>query len=226
MLNEPEITLNEVDVVDRLRWIRMMNHLAVAIRKVAPKHTLIAAGFSTPDALIGMRTLKDSNVIYDFHFYLPGIFTHQGATWAVDYYRFLKRIPYPLAPGDEESILAQVPDEAGRKEYRDTYGSSAWPNSIKKTSWNASRIEQKIAQVAAWSKGLHVPVICEEFGVYPKFADPDARVAWITDVRRSLEKQGIGWAIWDYNEVFAIVSRSPAGPKPDPAIVRALGLRN
>ena len=45
---------------------------------------------------------------------------------------------------------------------------------------------------------LEVPEICNEFGVYRKDADPGDRAAWISDVRTSLEKHGIGWAMWDY----------------------------
>ncbi len=64
-------------------------------------------------------------------------------------------------------------------------------------------------------------MICNEFGVYRKYADPKDRAAWITDVRTALEKRNIGWAMWDYSGTFGLVTR-PNGP-PRRATVRALG---
>jgi hypothetical protein len=68
-------------------------------------------------------------------------------------------------------------------------------------------------------------VICNEFGVYRKYADPKERAAWITDVRTALEKRNIGWAMWDYNSTFGLVTKEngQAAAAPDEAIVRALG---
>ena len=67
-------------------------------------------------------------------------------------------------------------------------------------------------------------MICNEFGVYRKNADPGDRAAWISDVRTSLEKHGIGWAMWDYDGGFDVVNRQDGKAVPDPATVRALGL--
>ena len=52
-------------------------------------------------------------------------------------------------------------------------------------------------QGATWAKRWNVPVICNEFGVFRKEARPEDRAAWISDVRKSLEKHGIGWTMWD-----------------------------
>ena len=80
ILNEPEFT-------DRYRWLGVEMKLAAAIREGAPAHTIIAAGarWSDDDELVFQEPLHDSNVIYNFHFYEPHIFTHQGATWG-DFY--------------------------------------------------------------------------------------------------------------------------------------------
>ena len=90
--------------------------------------------------------------------------------------------------------------------------------------WNAQRIDADITQVADWAKHWNVPVICNEFGVYRKYADPKDRAAWIHDVRTSLEKHGIGWAMWDYDGNFGVVTKPNGQPIADPITVRALGL--
>ena len=224
ILNEPELSLTETSQVALDRYLQNLNSFDSALRKEAPRQTFIVAGFSSPKDLVGMRPLKDTNVIYDFHFYLPGIFTHQGTTWAVPYYSKLKGVPYPLGPGDSGKILAQLTDEADRRRYMGTYGSLSWPNSIRSRGWNSSRIEQAILHVVSWAKKSHVSLICEEFGAFPKYSAPAARAAWISDVRTSLERHGIGWAIWDYNGAFAIFSGVHGRLEADPLIVRALGL--
>ena len=45
-------------------------------------------------------------------------------------------------------------------------------------------------------------------------------------MRVALEKNKIGWAMWDYQENFGLVTKTNGGPAvPDPAIVEALGLK-
>jgi endoglucanase len=90
-------------------------------------------------------------------------------------------------------------------------------------NWNAARIDAEIAQVDDWAKHWNVPVICNEFGVYRKYADPKDRAAWITDVRTALEKRNIGWAMWDYNGSFGLVSKDANGATLDPYMLEALG---
>jgi hypothetical protein len=47
-------------------------------------------------------------------------------------------------------------------------------------------------QAADWARQRGVPLICNEFGVYRAFVDPQGRARWITDVRISLERHNIG----------------------------------
>ena len=78
-------------------------------------------------------------------------------------------------------------------------------------------------QVANWAAHWGVPVICNEFGVYKKNADPKDRAAWLNDVRSSLEKHNIGWTMWDYDGGFDVVNRVNGVAVPDEPTVRALG---
>jgi aryl-phospho-beta-D-glucosidase BglC (GH1 family) len=80
--------------------------------------------------------------------------------------------------------------------------------------------------VAHWAKRWNVPLVCDEFGVYKKVANPEARAAWIRDVRTSLEKHGIGWAMWDYSGGFGVVTKTNGKAFPDEVTLRALGLNS
>ena len=77
--------LNEPEVSDPYRWAGIQARLAAAIRQAAPRNTIIATGpnYSDIQDLLTLHPLADGNVIYNFHFYDPHEFTHQGASWGV-----------------------------------------------------------------------------------------------------------------------------------------------
>jgi len=209
--------LNEPEMQDRYRWYGIQSKLAASIREGAPQHTIIAAGalWSADDQLLFMEPLRDPNVVYNFHFYEPHLFTHQGATWGVNHWHFLKALPYPSTPDSVAKAAALEPDAVNRLTVV-RYGLD---------QWNATRVDGEIAQVAKWAHAHSVPVVCNEFGVYRKNADPKDRAAWIADVRTSLEKHGLGWAMWDYAGGFSVVNRTNGTAVADELTVKALGLR-
>lgn len=209
--------LNEPEMSDRYRWYGIQAKLAAAIREAAPRHTIIATGalWSADDQLLFLEPLRDTNVIYSFHFYEPHVFTHQGATWGVNHWHFLKGLPYPSDPQSAQKVAALEPDPLNRL-YVARYGMDRW---------NSDRIGAEISQVSQWAKLKGVPVICNEFGVFRKNADPNDRVAWLRDVRTSLENHGIGWTMWDYSGSFGVVTKQNGKSAPDELTLKALGLR-
>jgi len=210
ILNEPEFT-------DRYRWLGVQAKLAAAIREGAPSHTIIAAGarWSNDDELLFQEPLRDPNVIYNFHFYEPHIFTHQGATWGEYYWHWLKGLHYPSTPESAERIATLVPNEVDRLRVI-RYG---------RDHWDAARIESEMKQAAEWARRRGVPVVCNEFGVYRAFSDPPDRAAWIRDVRAAFEHNGIGWTMWDYSGSFGVVSKKNGKAMPDESVLSALGLK-
>jgi len=209
--------LNEPEFHDRFRWEGVQTKVAVAIREGAPQHTIIVAGayWSSENELLFFDPLRDSNIIYNFHFYDPHIFTHQGATWSTNYVHYLKELPYPSTPANVQAAAALIPDPVNRLQAIH-YGLDRW---------NASRMEGEIGQVAAWATRWNVPVTCNEFGVYRKTSNPQDRAAWISDVRTTLEKYGIGWTMWDYSGGFGVVTKENGKLAADEVTVKALGLK-
>jgi endoglucanase len=209
--------LNEPEMHDRFRWYGVETKLAAAIREGAPRHTIIAAGarWSDNDDLLFVDPLRDANVIYNFHFYEPHLFTHQGATWGVNYWHWLGELRYPSTLESAGKAAASVPDDTNRL-YVLRYGVE---------HWDAQRIALEIGQVAAWAKRWNVPVVCNEFGAYRKAVNPQDRAQWLSDVRTTLEKDGMGWAMWDYSGGFGVVTKDANGrATPDDVTLRALGL--
>ncbi|HKH97503.1 MAG TPA: glycoside hydrolase family 5 protein [Candidatus Sulfotelmatobacter sp.] len=208
--------LNEPEMQDAYRWYGVEAKLASAIRQGAPAHTILAAGarWDDDDDMIFLEPLRDPNVIYVFHFYEPHLFTHQGATWSTYYWHWLKGLHYPSSPENAAQVAAAVP-EARDRLYVIRYGQD---------HWDAARIEAEINQAADWAKQRGVPLVCNEFGVYRDFADPQDRAAWINDVRTSLERHGIGWAMWDYSGSFGVVTKKDGKTALDGTTTKALGL--
>ena len=208
--------LNEPEMSDRYRWYGVQAKLAAAIREGAPQHTMIAAGarWSNDDELVFIEPLRDPNVIYNFHFYEPHIFTHQGATWGSYFWHWVKGLSYPSSPESAAKVAAGVPD-AGDRLAVIRYGED---------HWDAARIDGEITQVAEWARRRGVPVVCNEFGVYRDYTDPRDRAAWIHDVRTSLEAHGMGWAMWDYSGNFGVVTKKDGRNIPDEVTLRALAL--
>jgi endoglucanase len=208
--------MNEPEQSDPYRWQGIEATIAEAIRQAAPRHTIIATGahWSGLEDLLALEPLADSNVIYTFHDYEPFAFTHQGATWTSTEVRPGRAIPYPSTPENIAPELHQEPDLRGQW-FLDQYGENRW---------DAARVENMISFAARWGELHHVPVYCGEFGVLRDYAPPPMRAQWLHDMRVAFEKNHIGWAMWDYQANFGVVTKANGRTTPDQAIVQALGL--
>lgn len=210
--------MNEPEESDPYRWAGIQARVAAAIREVAPHHTLIATGPNYSDIvdLLTQHPLRDGNVIYNFHFYDPHEFTHQGASWGAPFWIYEHGIPYPPTENSMAELVKQVPDAADRFRLE-----NYWLD-----HWDGRRIRLLIDEAADWGRANHAPLICNEFGVYREVAAPASRTAWLHDVRTALEADGIGWAMWDYHEGFGVAVKDKDGKSVvDPDTVEALGLK-
>lgn len=215
--------LNEPEFRDRYRWAGVQAKLANAIREGAPHHTIIAAGANWSDIpdLLSLTPLPDPNVIYNFHFYDPHTFTHQGATWGANYWHFESKLAYPSNMENAEKVAVEQPDPVNHLAILE----------YALDQWDANRISVEIGQAADWAKHWNVPLTCNEFGVYRKDSDPFDRARWLHDVRTTLERNGIGWNMWDFGgrdhgQGFGVVNTEANGKNtPDEVTLQALGLR-
>jgi aryl-phospho-beta-D-glucosidase BglC (GH1 family) len=208
--------LNEPSMDDLYRWEGIQDRAVAAIRRVAPRHTIIAtaAAWGHQDGLLAMEPVRDENVIYTFHDYDPMWFTHQGATWSTTSWAFTHGVPYPSTPENILPVLNQEPDERVRLEL-ERYGED---------QWGPARVQTEVDAIAKWAAERNVPLYCGEFGAFKDHSDPQMRAAWINDTRTALESRQIGWAMWDYDGNFGLATKSSAGIVFDPAILQALGM--
>jgi aryl-phospho-beta-D-glucosidase BglC (GH1 family) len=209
VLNEPEVGV--------YRWAGIQQSLVEVIRRAAPQHTIIVTcgEFSNPDDLVRMPEVADNNYIVNFHYYSPHIFTHQGASWGEAYWITLRQVPFPGTPDQVAAAVAKQTNDWARWKLTQ-YGLD---------HWDADRIAGEIGFMAAWGKARHVPLTCNEFGVYRNYSNPDDRMRWLTAVRTALENNGIGWTMWDYQGGFGVVYKKDGVTTKDGAVLKALGLR-
>jgi aryl-phospho-beta-D-glucosidase BglC (GH1 family) len=208
--------MNEPHDVDPYRWAGEQARAVAVIRAQAPKHTIIATGESwgSIDGLVAMEPVRDDNVIYSIHDYEPMTFTHQGATWAGDALKPLRGVPYPSSPENVAAEASALTDEAAKK-------GLAWYG---QQHWGSETMAKRIALAVEWAKQRHVPLWCGEFGVYREYAPAAARYRWIADMRMALEKDGIGWAMWDYQASFGLVTKKDGVTTVDAGVAKALGI--
>ena len=208
--------INEPMVEDGYRWYGIQGKLIAAIRAGAPNHTIIANGhrWSGLSEMLFLEPYSDTNIIYNFHFYEPFAFTHQGATWAGPNLPFYKNVPYPSSPEAVKPVLGTIEDEPARYNLL-RYGEDRW---------DAARIDRELGLAAEWAAKRHVYITCNEFGAFRKVVRPADRVAWLHDMRVALEKHEIGWTMWDYAGGFAAVNKTNGQAERDPELLKALGL--
>ncbi len=181
----------------------MIADVVAAVRQISPKTTLIVdlPKSATLDGFDDFVQLSDDNTIYAFHFYEPVIITHQGMkgppAWGRAL-RYFQGLPYPsrnVTAGGNYAPNAGDTDEV-KKEVSD----------YTLANWDAGHIAARIKTAADWAAANHQRVICTEFGVARRVVDPASRYQWIADTRKALEANGIGWALWDYTDLFGITS--------------------
>lgn len=210
--------LNEPELQDPYRWSGVQQALVKAIRQGAPNHTIIVAGAGYSDIvdLARLDEISDRDLIYNFHYYEPHTFTHEGASWGSAYWLRLKDLPFPATPENMAPIIREQPDDFTRWELTE----------YALANWNPERVNAEMQFAADWAKRRNVPLICDEFGAYREHVRPEDRMRWLAAVRTALENNHIGWTMWDYRGGFGVVRVNGEQVTEDPAVLQALGLKS
>jgi endoglucanase len=205
-------------------WPGFQRRMLEAVRSQAPHHVVLASGHQggSIEGLSKLAPLSDPAVVYVFHYYAPYLFTHQGAHWMDTRWSTAglhQGVRYPAQHQlARPARLTQAHPRAAQEmaEYL-------------REDWGPARIAADIRQAGHWARRHGVALVCNEFGVLRAHADPASRYRWIGDVRRALETEGIGWALWDYTDIFGITAESnlpgrKGARRIEPEALQALGL--
>lgn len=189
--------LNEIVAPDvAIIWNRIAKRTIEAIRQYAPTVKLLLGGvnYNSVDSLKLLDLPYDENIVYNFHFYEPLIFTHQSAYWVKqmtadfrttypnEYAKFISETEEFLPNGHGEIYIRIMRDKIDK-----TFFEIAFSEAI---------------QVA---EERQIALYCGEYGVIDK-ADLTSTLGWYSDIHSTFEKYGIGRAAWNYKgKDFGIV---------------------
>lgn len=239
LMNEPVIDCDGPGVK---LWSDRLRQLYAAARASATRLTLILEGgcWGSAEGLVALdpSEFPDDNIMWSFHSYAPFLLTHQGATWAGDFIRYVTGIPYPpdkLAPLERQKVL----DDIRRRIRTDApltrrSGMLAYLDEEFAKLDTAAKLDAAIAEpfemVSAWAAQHGVKqhdVILGEFGIIRQeyggdFVMPAAsRAAYVKDVIRRAEERGYGWSVWSYGGAFGIVEEFD-GRKAEPDVIQVV----
>jgi hypothetical protein len=213
----PEVLNEPVFPGDFANWAMVQHRALAVIRASLQRSTMILTGadWGGIDGLMSLPPESDRNVIYSFHFYEPAELTALGAFRPGLDAASMARLPFPAL---DQVVCQAAADDAPDPPTRDLM--RFYCNGHR----DAPRIEARIGQAAAWARLHHVAVIAGEFGAAHRL-NAAARLAWLAAVREACERQGIGWALWGYDDSMGFALHPPGDRGLDPSVLRALGLR-
>lgn len=179
LLNEP-VVAGEPDA-----WERLARRTTAAIREVDPLHAIflerrlgvMPAGGGTPDyadrnGRMNFFRLGDENVVYEFHFYDPLSFTHQGAQWMPSLTALATSYPGP---------------------FRDWDGSTRHAD--------RAYLERELSRYFEFGREENVPLFLGEFGVIRQgFAGGRNGAGWAADVIDIALAEGVSLTYHTFHE--------------------------
>jgi endoglucanase len=218
--NEPHAAAAGITTQTYSWWQQVQGKMITAIREATADHYIIAGGegWNSINGLLQLIPYSHAKIIYNFHFYDPFLFTHQGASWAgwqpaID----ARSVPYPSSP---ETVAPLI-----------TGGNTVLNDALRwygEQRYSIDSIDKWIKRVYDWGQRHQVKIIANEFGSFMPYAPRQSRLNWIHDVRVTFEKYKIGWAMWECDEGFGLISYSGGNrnnPLTDNQILVALGLK-
>ncbi len=207
---------NEPNEVSEFEWQEVLNELVVVVRAQVPAHTFIvgAAQWNSKEALVNMELLKDTNLIYTFHFYDPFLFTHQGASW-VGAAAATTGLPYPY----RQQAMPNMSEET-----YGTWGAQKYARYPIEAQYDA--LYESLNTVAKWSKENKLPIFCGEWGAYKEYAAVADRCQFLGDVYSMLEKLQIPNAMWEWNGGFSFFNGKPEVENLSSCMKKAMKIGN
>ena len=183
--------LNEVtDIEYSDKWNEIASKCIQRVRKYAPD-TYILVGGCCNNSISTLRFLEpaaDDKIVYNFHFYEPLVFTHQGAYW-------LKGMPLDFRMTYPDSL-----ENYRTIQHEKTNIISGDLDNVETGTVGEEYFEYKFSEAVRLAEKRNVPLYCGEYGVI-NLADTKSTLNWIKAVGNTFSKYKIGHALWTYKEM-------------------------
>ncbi len=217
-LTFPEVLNEPVFSGDPADWAGLQNELHRVIRAALPADTIVLTGqdWGSIAGLLALTPDADSNVIYSFHFYDPAELTSLAAYRSGLDRDALARLSFPETDPARCRDASNVTRDQATRDLIAFYCA---------TGWDAARVRARLVQAADWGRRHGVALLAGEFGASAAL-NSTARVAWLRLVRETCSANGVGWALWGYDDSMGLAVRRPPERRPElnPAVLAALGL--
>ncbi len=194
LMNEPHGIAIEL-------WNEIVEKLFHHVRSIDKQHYIIVGGadWNSTAAMKTLPDFKDDKVIYNFHYYDPHTFTHQGASWC--HMERVIGIPFPYDP----ERMPPLPENPTQTEL------NCFTNYPKNGVLQA--VTDCFDQYVAFSEERNAPVFCGEFGCFMTVPQEE-RVNWYRIVTSLLAERGIARTSWDYYGAFGVFHYRQRGVRP------------
>ena len=191
VMNEPHFSSGNIKS-DITKWGKIQGNVLKAIREIDKTHTIIVGGgdWNSLDSMLALPDYGDDNLIYNFHDYTPFLFTHQGATWT--YTKRLTNIPFPYV----KEKMPPLPKNATQDEKRE------YKNYEKNSSEEV--LVAPLDKAVEFANKRNASLMCNEFGVYMNYAEPQERVNWYRIKCGWMAERNIIRVSWDYTQEFGV----------------------
>lgn len=180
--------LNEIVEQEETRWNKLASQAIQIIRKYSQKIYIVVGGIQWNS----VHTLKlldiplDDNIVYNFHFYEPFLFTHQSAPWITQMPQEKREYP------DDLDTYRRVSKEIN------SFGSGLYNPGV--TEMGKEFMIALIDEAVKAAEVKHVFLYCGEYGVIYN-APSDSIVRWYEDINQVFVSKGIARAAWTYKSL-------------------------
>jgi aryl-phospho-beta-D-glucosidase BglC (GH1 family) len=176
-------------------WNRIIHQTIKRIREDAPDMKILVGGYhnNSIEAIKDLDPPYDDKIIYNFHCYLPLVFTHQGAYW-------VKGMDRDFRMGFDKTYkeYAYLSSRQISKEYKESF-----PDEDRMIG--EDYFLQLFDQAVRIAEERNVPLYCGEYGVID-LADPEETLKWFRCIHAAFERYQIGRSLWSYKEMdFGLV---------------------
>lgn len=180
--------LNEIVEKDSTRWNALARRTITEIRQHAPETKIVIGGiqWNSVHTLALLDQPLDENIVYNFHFYEPFLFTHQKAEWVAQMPESSMEYPGDIA------VYRRTSEEIK------SFGSGLYAEGVDKMG--PEYISSMIESAIKVAEERNVSLYCGEYGVIDHAA-PQSIVNWYKDIHSIFDKYNIGRAAWTYKSM-------------------------
>ncbi len=179
--------MNELLAESTEPWNKLWTSTVNAIREIDGDRTIVIGGNTNNECnqLEFLTVSDDPGVVYTFHFYEPGFFTHQRAPFI----SYLKDYPVPVKypfTMEEHKAFFDAFDKMGMV-----------PPVYRRKAFDADFIRDDMAPAKVFLQKTGKELFCGEFGIYGA-CDIASSINWLRDVLAAFDDLGVPCTIWNY----------------------------